>query len=157
LSCYPQIYDSFTQDGQIYLCARFVLKKVELKNKNEISEAHIIPKAAGGNIKTFLCRKCNSILGSKQDKWFGELIRLIEAKENIIQTKFKEKAFFLCDKKVRGRFEYKSENGMKVMINKDRNPPEINDFVMNKFLKEKNKTFSFSIPILKEQRLINVG
>jgi hypothetical protein len=118
-------------------------KKIDLGDNNEISDAHIIPRAAGGNRKAFLCRKCNSDFGSKQDKWFGELIRLTESKENIVQTKIKEDSFFLCNKKVRGRFEYMPEKGMEVLIHKDRNPPEVNDYFMRQFLMEKIRLLAF--------------
>ncbi len=132
-------------------------KKIDIRKSNEISDAHIIPKAAGGNRKTFLCKKCNSDFGSKQDKWFGEFIRLIESKKNIVQTQIKADSFFLCNKNVRGRFEYSPESGMEVLIHKDRNPPEINDYVLHQFQKERNKTFGFSLPILAKERMISVG
>lgn len=54
------------------------LRKIPLNEKHNISEAHIIPNSAGGKLKTYLCRDCNSMFGTKQDKWFGELIRIAD-------------------------------------------------------------------------------
>jgi len=132
-------------------------RKIDIRNKKEISDAHIIPKAAGGNRKTILCRRCNSHFGSKQDKWFGELIRIIKSEENIVQTRIKNNSFFLCDRKIEGRIEYSPEKGYEILIHGNRNPPEINDYVKNQFIKEKNKTFRFSLPILTKERMISVG
>ncbi len=80
------------------------LKKIPIAEVDSISEAHIIPKAAGGTFKTLLCRKCNSVFGSKQDKWFGELVRLSQSeKSSIMETRIKERYFEINGLKINGR------------------------------------------------------
>lgn len=61
---YPECADQFLCPT----CLRFV----PLNRPEDISEAHIVPRAAGGRVATVLCRKCNSTFGTRQDKWMAE-------------------------------------------------------------------------------------
>ena len=148
---YPDIKDHF-------MCPT-CLAKIPIKNVKEISEAHIIPTAAGGELKTFLCRKCNSLFGTKQDKWFGELVKLYQNdKPSIYAASIKEKFFMIDDIKVNGCWEKDENHNFSFTIHKNRNSPEVNRLIKDKFYCSPPKTsLSFPLPLLRNQSLINVG
>jgi hypothetical protein len=56
-------------------------------DSKELTEEHIIPDsvtghiAAGDKLTTILCKKCNSMFGTKQTKWLGEWIEIFEGGE----------------------------------------------------------------------------
>jgi len=146
---YPEFNNSF-------MCP-ICLKIISLSNKNRISEAHIIPKAAGGNVKTYLCTSCNNNFGSQQDKWFGEHVRLNEKKKHMLQTNIKKGYFLFNDIKINGEWKYAQNNKLELLIYGNRNSPEMNDHILSKFQKEIPKSLSMPIPILGKDRLIKVG
>jgi hypothetical protein len=76
LKRYADNLKCFYPDLNDYFICPTCFSKIPIKETGSISEAHIIPKAAGGSFKTFLCCKCNSLFGSHQDKWFGEFIKI---------------------------------------------------------------------------------
>lgn len=146
---YPELNNSF-------MCP-ICLKIISLSNKNKISEAHIIPKAAGGNVKTYLCTSCNNNFGSQQDKWFGEYVRLHKQKKHVLQTNIKKGHFSLDGTKINGEWRYGQDNKLELIIYGNRNSPEINDHILSKFQKEIPKSLRMEIPILEKERFIKIG
>lgn len=141
-----------------FLCPT-CLTAIPLHNKKLITEAHIIPKKAQGRIRTYLCKKCNSLFGSKQDKWFGERVRLsIEDAASIFATDIRDGCFWIDNIRVNGHWEEKRNGGFSFYIHKDRNSPEINKLMQEKFGARPPKiSLSFSIPILGQERMIEIG
>lgn len=141
-----------------YMCP-ICLKKIPLNEKNRISEAHIIPKAAGGRLKTYLCTSCNSHFGREQDKWFGELIR-ISCSENpsIFATYIKEGYFMIDGIRVNGQWKRDKNGNFEFCIYKNRNSPETNRLLNEKFgTRPEEIKLSFPIPIIRNERLIDIG
>jgi len=134
-------------------------KVIPLKEKNKISEAHIIPKVAGGKLKTFLCRECNSKLGSKQDKWFGEYTRIQnQVPPTMFSTKIKEGFFEIDDDKLQGDWTFDKDKGFNIFIDKKRNPPNKHQQFINKFKSKIPKVvFSVELPLLKNEKMIHIG
>jgi len=135
------------------------LTGIPLNRRDQISEAHIIPKAAGGTFKTYLCDKCNSYFGRKQDKWFGEYLKIRDKQTpNVMVTDIKDGYFRIDGVKVNGEWKTSIEKGFEFIIHKNRNSPEVLKLIEEKYRNKPGKIkISFSIPILKKKRYIDVG
>lgn len=132
---------------------------LSIEEVKRISEAHIVPKSAGGKLKTFLCKDCNSRFGSKQDKWFGEIIKLTNDNEiNIFATAIKDGYFLVDGIKVNGHWEQRQDGGFNFFNHIDRNPPYVNQLIKDKFNnKPPNIELSITFPILRNKKLIEIG
>jgi len=132
---------------------------IPISNLDQISQAHIVPKSAGGKLKTFLCKKCNSRFGAKQDKWFGEIIKIAnDKKSSLFATQIRDSYFLIDDIKVNGHWEQNQDGGFSFFIHIDRNSPDVNRMINEKFGKHPPKIqLSIPFPILRNQRLIEVG
>lgn len=135
------------------------LKKISLKEKHRISEAHIIPRAAGGKLKTYICRDCNSRFGAKQDKWFGDIIRIANDKHaSILSTTIKDGYFMIDDVKVNGHWEKDENDKFSFYVHINRNSPEVNKLIRDRFEIHPPKIqLSVPLPILRNQKLIDIG
>lgn len=125
----------------------------------KISEAHIIPKAAGGKLKTFICKDCNSKFGSKQDKWFGDILNIANnPNSSILLTAIKDGYFEIDGTKVNGTWKQEQNGNFSFYIHVNRNSPQKIDLVNKKFGERPPKiNLSIPMPILRNQRLIDVG
>lgn len=148
---YPELKDHF-------LCPT-CLTAIPLTKKEMISEAHIIPKKAKGKLKIYLCKECNNFFGSKQDKWFGELIKLsIEDATSIFATDLKDGYFWIDNIRVNGHWVKKQNGSLSFYIHKDRNSPEINELMKRKFgLHPPSINLSLSFPLLRHEKMIDIG
>jgi len=148
---FPDLRDHF-------LCP-ICLTAIPLHKKERISEAHVIPKAAGGELKTYLCDKCNSLFGRKQDKWFGEHLKLINKKvATIFATDIKDGHFWIDDIRVNGTWKIEQNNEFAFYIHKDRNPPSINKLMKEKYgSRPPQINLKVSIPILKHRKIVEMG
>lgn len=148
---YPELKDHF-------MCP-ICLNKMPISRVESISEAHIIPKAAGGKFKTLICRKCNSDFGAKQDKWFGELVRLINSeKASIMHTKIKDRYFEIDGIRINGRWEINKDGNFDFLIYKNLNSPDVRALIDHKFRSSPPKIdLSFPLPLMKNKHLIDVG
>jgi hypothetical protein len=135
------------------------LTDIPLDEKNRISEAHIIPKAAQGKLKTYLCAKCNSTFGKQQDKWFGEWVRLANQETpTVLATNIRDKYFELDGVKIHGEWKIDSNKNLCFYIHKDRNSPEVNKLVEKKFMNHPHQiTVNVPLPVLRHQRMIEIG
>jgi hypothetical protein len=135
------------------------LSVIPTANPAKISEAHIVPKSAGGKLKTFICKKCNSKFGAKQDKWFGEIIKIAnDKKKSLFATAIRDGYFLIDGVKVNGHWEQKEDGNLSFFIYVDRNSPDVNRMITDKFGKHPPKIqLSIPLPLLRNQNLIQVG
>lgn len=141
-----------------FLCPT-CLTAIPLHEKEKITEAHIIPKKAQGQLKTYLCKECNNLFGRKQDKWFGERVRL-STKEaiSIFATDIKDGYFWIDNIRVNGYWEEKQNGSLLFYIYKERNSPEINKLMQEKLGSHPPKiNLSLSFPILRHKKMIEIG
>ena len=147
----------FYPEKQDMLLCPVCMKFIPLNQKKNISVAHIIPKHAKGNLKTFLCKKCNSDFGRAQDKWFGEFLRLRRNKQNILHSQPKQPFFHIDNIKLNGTWKVNDTNRLELLIHGPRNSPEINDYIKNHFKVNNPSKLKLQIPILGKETLIKVG
>lgn len=148
---YPELKNHF-------LCPT-CLTAIPLTEKEMISEAHIIPKKAKGKLKIYLCKECNNYFGRKQDKWFGEHMRLSrEDATSILATDIKDGYFWIDNIRVNGHWAQKQNGSLSFYIHIDRNSPEVNDLMKKKFgLHPPSINLSLSLPILRHEKMIDIG
>jgi len=135
------------------------MQVIPVSDIEKISEAHIIPKAAGGKLKTFICKDCNSGFGSKQDKWFGDIINIANSPNpSILSTGIKEGYFEIDGNRVNGIWKQDPTGGFSFYIHVDRNSPQQIAPVNKKFRDNPPKiNLSIPLPILKNQNLVSIG
>lgn len=148
---FPELQDHF-------MCPT-CLTPIPLENKKRITEAHIIPKAAQGKLKTYLCSKCNSRFGSKQDKWFGEYLKMINKDiPEVFSTDIRDGYFWIDGKKINGKWERGKNNELIFYIHKDKNPPSVIKLLEEKFRSKPPRiNLKVSFPILKNKKMIEIG
>lgn len=134
------------------------LRKIDIEKKHDISEAHIIPEKAGGKLKTFICRDCNSRFGTKQDKWFGELLNILNSEHSsIFYTAIKYGYFLIDGIKINGNWERDKGGGFEFHIRKD-NSPEVKKLIEEKFSSHPPKiNITIPLPLLENRKLVDVG
>lgn len=148
----------FPHHNNHFMCPT-CLKPIPVDKQELISEAHITPKSAGGGIKTYLCCKCNSVFGSKQDKWFGELIRLHQdEKAGMLSTRIKEKHFIIDGIRINGRMEEDENGNINLYTYSNRNSPATIKALYDRDKASPHKmVVEFSLPIMKNEKMISVG
>src|SRR5688572_18824746 len=52
-----------------------------------LTEAHILPRSAGGSLSTILCDRCNGPFGTRRDKWFSKGLVAAVISRNKLLTK----------------------------------------------------------------------
>ncbi len=131
---------------------------IPLKETSRISKAHIFPKYAKGNLLTVLCTKCNNDFGSKQDKWFGEFLHLIENNKHALQSRKKTGYFKVNGIKVNGQYDMLDDGPIEFTIDQSRNPPNVFDRVIND-LSQRPRSIEISIhsPLQDNFRLVSIG
>lgn len=135
------------------------LKNIPLTEKNRISEAHIIPQAAGGKLKTYACCDCNSRFGSKQDKWFGDFVNIANSPlYSPVSTGIKKGYYTIDGLKINGHWEKDENNNLVFYYLINRNSPDMNKLMEEKFKKHPSQIqVSVPLPILENERLIDIG
>lgn len=148
---FPHLHD--------YFMCPLCLTPIPLQEKSKISEAHIIPKAAGGTLKTYLCAGCNKILGAKQDKWFGDYMRLVSLKKpTIFATKIKQGSFLIEGVRANGRWEYDEKQGFSFTTIVQQNSPQTNEIVHGILSSRPSKfKIQVSFPLLKHEAMVHLG
>ena len=102
------------------------LDQIPINRLDKISVAHIIPKSTGGDLTTFICKKCNSIFGHKQDRWFGDVLDIMNSNSpEPYVSKAKGVQFEMSGVKVNGDLRYNNDNGgFELLIDVSRNNPD---------------------------------
>jgi len=149
----------FFPDFREYFMCPTCLAKLPIRDKDKISEAHIIPKIAGGTIKTLLCTDCNNFFGSNQDKWFGELIRIANSdRPSVFSTNIKEGYFIIDEHRINGYWKIDDKGNFKFYWDVKRNPPHINKLMQQKLLSHPPRLkLKVPFPVLRENHQIKVG
>lgn len=145
------------EDDNTFMCPT-CLCRINFAKFELISDAHIIPKYAGGNIITFLCKKCNTEFGGKQDKWFGDFLKSVSSRNKFLSTTT-SKGYFEIDKtKVNGHIEQDSDGNINLFMNPKLNSPSRMAELLNKFSNHPSELkFSMPLPILENDNLIKIG
>lgn len=139
-----------------FICPTCLNPPIPLSSLSEISEAHIIPKAAGGGISTLICRRCNSLFGTKQDKWFGEHVRLHREGKDVLQTRITTGDFTVDGVRYGGTFLADREHGVDFLIDSSRCSPEALDELRRQKGRAK-ATITVPLPLLANESLLRVG
>jgi hypothetical protein len=97
------------------------LRHYPIFQSERITEAHIIPRAAGGGLHTYACEDCNTKSGTKQDKWLGEYLRLLKLRGgSILHTKHQHGSLEIDGVRVGGTYQITQERGFEVFIRADK-------------------------------------
>lgn len=132
--------------------------KPYISKQNPISTAHIIPKAAGGRHVTYICSRCNSYLGQKQDKWFGEYFRLTAQNKSILETSQKRGHFKIAGIPVNGNWTFDPTLGFQLAIYNNRNSPAtLRALDALKKSGADPHEIGLHIPLLGSEELIKIG
>lgn len=138
-----------------FLCP-ICFKMIEIEDLKEISVAHIIPKASGGKITTWLCKKCNNRLGMTVDKWFGQYLNAINRK-TLFHEDITNLGFTIDGIKLNGTVQ-SDMNGIRILIDTRRNSPEtLKRFEDEMTVKKHQRKFEIKIPLLGKKSHIDIG
>lgn len=151
--------ENFFPELKGYFMCPTCLRKIPLQNRDEISVAHIVPKAAGGRSRTYLCRQCNSSFGSRQDKWFGEFVRLArDSTSSILSTAIQDGYFHIDGHRVNGYWRADGDKNFTFYIDDRRNSPTVSKLMDQKFRgNAPGIKLKVPLPILRNERFIKVG
>ena len=141
-----------------YLCPT-CLRHVPLSQPEEITIAHILPRAAGGGLTTLLCKRCNSTFGSRQDRWMGEYMRLVQAK-GAIDTVGQRGYFEVGGVRVGGRYRTSPDGGLEFLIRTDKTSPANLAAVTEQFRNASAKGVTLTIPlpkVFKNKESVTIG
>ncbi len=126
----------------------------EATDEANITDAHIIPEAAGGKELTLLCRSCNSTFGANQDRWFGEYLNISLSKDKtILSAKTKSKYLQLNGEKVRGEIKEMDDGDIHVYLYENHNPPG----KLEALKLGPSMNMSFKIPLSEKTKHIEIG
>ncbi len=145
---YPELQD-------IFLCPT-CLAKIPIAEMKRISDAHIIPQAAGGKMTTLACTDCNSTFGRLQDKWAGEYIHMVKSGTTLLHTRIQKGYFDVGAHRVGGTFEVTEEGGLNFYIHTNRTSPKALGAVQQQFATG-DTSVTIPLPLLENQHLINFG
>jgi hypothetical protein len=170
----PTILRRLTQSLALFypeLAGQFMcptcLRTYPVAQPDKISDGHIIPRAAGGGIFTPICKeKCNDVFGARQDKWFGEYVRLLKVKDgSILHTKPRRSYIEIDGVRVGATYQITQQRGLEFFIEAGKTSPEalsrMMEAVVSKRLdgdtKGRTHTISVPIPLLQNQDLVYIG
>jgi hypothetical protein len=139
-----------------FLCPT-CLRSIPISDRHRISDAHIVPRAAGGRLTTLACTSCNSTFGHIQDKWLGEFLRLTASKGSLLHTRHQKGHFSIGDQKVGGKFEVTPEGGLKFFIYTNRTNPAALQEVQRQAAAGTLSEVTIPLPLLENKELINFG
>ena len=149
---YPELRD-------IFLCPA-CLRRVPIQDASEVSHAHILPRVAGGGLRTLLCRKCNSTFGKIQDKWFGEYLRLLDAPDGPLSATQQHGHFEVGGQRVNGRYRVSPDGNIQFLVFKNRNSPKVLGALEKTAAQARLRgslEVKFQSPLLGNKQLVNCG
>lgn len=120
-----------------------------------ITRAHILPQAAGGREFTFACKKCNSLFGSKQDRWFGDYLNLVNTDKKRLGDAYKISTYELNGIRINGSLQETENGDLLVDIDPKRNNPSTLEKIHR--TGSQPHTISFQLPIDQHKIEIYVG
>lgn len=132
------------------------LRLTPLKSASKISEAHILPRSAGGSLKTYLCGTCNSYFGSNQDAWFGEYLYLLGSGKGLFATRKQPRTFTINGVKVTGEFKESNDGALEVYTYKDLMSPDA-VLALEEAHQSGRLEISAKIPVVANEQKIKIG
>ena len=151
---------SFFNTGTVdcFICPT-CLSHIPIQSQNEITEAHVLPKYAGGRLRTLLCRKCNSTFGSKQDKWLGDMLRIENSENGLFLTEAINEGYYVIDGlRVNGWWNFGKDNEIQFCYDVKKNSRSTVDLLHQKFQGNPERiNISIPFPILRNKHLVDVG
>jgi hypothetical protein len=142
----------------VFICPTCLCRR-PVDDIREITQAHILPKAAGGRWTTLLCRRCNSTHGTLQDKWFGEYVRLISPPAlDIFHAKHQDGYFEVDGQRINGRYQVSGDGGIEFLALVHKNSPEAMRVYGQRMAEARFRgsfQLRFSVPILVNKQVIN--
>lgn len=133
------------------------LKIISINSRKEISDAHIVPRSAGGNLMTVICTSCNSDFGSHQDKWLGEYIHLRSSKSSILHTRHQLGHFFVAGERVGGKFQVTPDGTFEFLIMTNSTSPKALESIHKKAALKQIDSLTIPVPLLANRQLISYG
>jgi hypothetical protein len=146
----------YSEFGNHFLCPT-CLRTLPLEEARHVSEAHIVPRAGGGGLVTYICVRCNSTFGHSQDKWFGEFVRLAHSRSSVLETRHQKGYFSIGGQRVNGTFEVTREGGLEFLIYTDCTPPNAMEEVLRRAATGALDSVTIPLPILENRKLIEFG
>lgn len=143
----------------IFICPT-CLRHYPISRPKEISNAHILPRAAKGTIKTYLCRSCNSRFGAGQDKWFAEYLNTNFKPNPVMSATHQDGSFTANGLRVNGRYEVAADGTLQFLIYDNRNSPQTIKQALAIAERERlggSLEIRFGVPILRNKQLIESG
>jgi hypothetical protein len=142
----------------IFACPTCLIK-IPIHEIGKVTEAHILPKAAGFGDATLLCKTCNSNFGARQDKWLGEFLNAYTPGKPFDISKVTQAGHFIVDGvKINGTWSYSETEGIKVFAYDKRNSPALMSQLDEKWARQpKTINLSLPIPLSQKQSDVNVG
>jgi hypothetical protein len=139
----------------IFICPT-CLQHIDITNSIDISVAHITPDSAGGWQKTFLCTKCNNNFGSRQDRWFGDHIKMIKENKHPIESNTLRK-FYIDGVRYGGKILVDNEKGINICVNLEFSAPDALDKLLLMKKRGGPHALRAPLPILSKENEIDVG
>jgi len=145
---------------EVFICP-ICLRRRPVDDISEITQAHILPKAAGGRWTTLLCRRCDNTFGTHQDKWFGEYLNLIKSPSpDIFRAKHQAGHFHISGQRVNGRYRVKANREIEFLVVVQDNSPEAMrafDLKMAEARAKGSFRVSLPVPIMQNRQLIDAA
>jgi hypothetical protein len=160
-----QFYPEFAGSWMCPTC----LRVIPCLQREEVSEAHIVPESAGGRITTVLCRPCNSQFGAQQDRWFGEALRVLRSGQPLLASAPTKNNYFMFDGiRVGGTCDFHPDFGLRFIMDFERTSPVALKAVLRSNLLSvlrsrlaqlgpETHTVSFPVPLIEHEELIEIG
>ena len=117
-----QLAEFYGEATGAYLCP-VCLDRLPGDDLERITDAHLIPEAAGGRALTILCVKCNGDFGARQDKWMGEYLQLIK-EGHPFKAPTQARSFEVGGVRVNGAYRVKDDGSLEFLIRTDLNSKE---------------------------------
>lgn len=152
----------YPEHAEVFICPA-CLRKIPISKTCQITDAHILPKAAGGKIKTFLCQRCNSRYGSAQDKWLGEYLNMLKPPGlslSLFKAKQQDGYFDINGQRVNGRYCIGSSGEIVFFTTPQANSPDTLKQLDERVAQAKEKgslLIQVPIPIIKNSGLLDIG
>jgi len=142
---------------QHFMCPT-CLSVFPVTEQSRISEAHVIPKSAGGSLRTYICTGCNSKFGANQDRWFGDYLQLRRQsrgknQRTILDIPSNPHYFSIDGTRVQGTFRTEADGGLGFYIYEDKTAPE----ALRRVLSRQPKSITIPVPLLGKRDVVNTG
>jgi len=131
------------------------LSRIDISQHELVTDAHVIPKAAGGRLTTVLCKACNDKFGTRQDKWLGEHLRIVQGTRTFLDIQ--EGHFTVDGVRVSGKYKFGPNGGLEFLIWDNKTSPDARKALDAMDRKRPETTISLPVPIDANRELVSVG